>query len=55
VASFFWQHLLNRLTQNGFSPQQVLAPERKETIPINTLGIPSKNFVREKGGMFGTK
>jgi len=33
----------------------MLALEREKTIPINTLGIPPKSFVREKGDMFGTK
>jgi hypothetical protein len=33
----------------------VLARERIKTIPINPLGIPAKDFVGEKGDVFGTK
>jgi hypothetical protein len=33
----------------------MLALEREKTISIDPLGIPPKNFVREKGDMFGTK
>jgi hypothetical protein len=33
----------------------VLAWEGIKTIPINSLGIPPKDFVGEKGDVFGTK
>jgi hypothetical protein len=33
----------------------MLTLEREKAIKINPLGIPPKNFVREKGNMFGTK
>jgi hypothetical protein len=55
VSNFFWQNVSYALAQDGFSSQQVFARKRKKAIPINTLGIPPKNFVREKGDMFRTK
>jgi hypothetical protein len=49
------KYFLDRFSKKALASQYMLTGNREETIFVDSIGVPSKKFMREKEGLIGSK